>query len=179
MTQLRMDASFIKGSLYALASAFFYALYVVANSRFGNTILAPHKSALIMTGSTLAIGMVNIQQLATNNHFDGGLVKWALFLALFGTIIPPILFTRGIPRIGAGVSAIIMTAELPVAILCAHIILGEAISLLQWAGMVVMLLAIVGMNWPKANKTNQYPKDRITRLKGRLLSKELAKKNSE
>jgi drug/metabolite transporter (DMT)-like permease len=149
MTQLRMDASFVKGLLYALASAFFYALYVVANSRFGNTIPAPQKSALIMTGSTIAITLVNIQQLAASNHFDSGLLKWVLFLALFGTIIPPILFAIGIPRMGAGVSAIIMTAELPVAILSANIVLGEKISSWQWAGMVVMLLAIVLMNWRK------------------------------
>lgn len=146
MNHIQMDASFIRGGLYALASAFFYALYVVANSRYGNALPAPQKSALIMTGSTLGILIVNVQQLSASHHFDTGLIKWALFLAVFGTIIPPVLFAKGIPKIGAGISAIIMTAELPVAICCAHLILGEKISPVQWAGVTIMLLAIVWMN---------------------------------
>lgn len=145
-TGVRVDGAFIKGILYALASAFFYAIYVVANSRAGNALPALHKSALIMTGSTVGILIVNVRQLTINNHFDAGLIKWAVFLAVFGTIIPPVLFAKGIPKIGAGVSAIIMTAELPVAIICANLILHEPIGWLQWAGIAVMLLAIVYMN---------------------------------
>lgn len=152
MNHIQIDASFIKGALYALASAFFYALYVVANSRYGNALPAPQKSALIMTGSTLGILIVNVQQLSVSHHFDAGLIKWAVFLAVFGTIIPPVLFAKGIPKIGAGISAIIMTAELPVAICCAHLILGEKISAVQWAGIIIMLFAIVWMNVRK-NKT--------------------------
>lgn len=153
MDNMKLDGAFIKGALYALASAFFYALYVVANSRYGNALPAPQKSAIIMTGSTLGIFIVNVQQLTTSSHFDTGLIKWALFLAVFGTIIPPVLFAKGIPKIGAGISAIIMTAELPVAILCAHLILGEKISAIQWAGIIIMLLAIVWMN---VRKSKQY-----------------------
>lgn len=150
MNHIQLDTPFIKGSLYALASAFFYALYVVANSRYGNALPAPQKSALIMTGSTLGILIVNVQQLSASSHFDAGLIKWALFLAVFGTIIPPVLFAKGIPKVGAGISAIIMTAELPVAICCAHLILGEKISAVQWAGIFIMLLAIVWMNARKS-----------------------------
>jgi drug/metabolite transporter (DMT)-like permease len=153
MNDMKIDGPFIKGALYALASAFLYALYVVANSRYGNALPAPQKSAIIMTGSTLGILIVNVQQLTVNSHFDTGLIKWALFLAVFGTIIPPVLFAKGIPKIGAGISAIIMTAELPVAILCAHLILGEKISAVQWAGIIIMLLAIVWMN---VRKSKQY-----------------------
>jgi drug/metabolite transporter (DMT)-like permease len=153
MNNIQVDAPFIKGALCALASAFFYALYVVANSRYGNALPAPQKSAMIMTGSTLGILIVNVQQLVVGSHFDTGIIKWALFLAVFGTIIPPVLFAKGIPKIGAGISAIIMTAELPVAILCAHLILGEKLSTVQWAGIIIMLLAIVWMN---VRKSKQY-----------------------
>jgi drug/metabolite transporter (DMT)-like permease len=149
MTHIHLDEPFIKGILYALASAFLYAIYVVANSRIGITVPALEKSAIIMTGSTIGIALVNIHQLAVGHHFDVGLIKWALFLALFGTIIPPVLFAKGIPRIGAGISAIIMTAELPVAILSASIVLGEKIEPLQWTGIVIMLLAIVWMQLRK------------------------------
>lgn len=157
VTHLQIDGPFITGVLYALASAFLYAIYVVANSRIGITIPALEKSAIIMTGSTIGIAVVNIHQFIAGHHFDMGLIKWALFLALFGTIIPPVLFAQGIPRIGAGISAIIMTAELPVAIICASIMLGEKIASLQWAGITIMLLAIVWMQLRKIRTIQQVP----------------------
>jgi drug/metabolite transporter (DMT)-like permease len=66
-----------------------------------------------------------------------------------------VLFAQGIPRIGAGISAIIMTAELPVAVICASIVLGEKIELLQWTGIVIMLLAIVWMQLRKVRSIQQ------------------------
>jgi drug/metabolite transporter (DMT)-like permease len=155
MAHIRVDGAFIKGVLYALASAFFYAIYVVANSQTGKALPALRKSAMIMTGSTVGILAVNVQSLTAHPHFNTGLVKWALFLSVFGTIIPPVLFAKGIPKIGAGISAIIMTAELPVAIICAHIILGEQIGWLQWLGITLMLLAIVWMNLRKTDALKQ------------------------
>lgn len=133
----------MKGVCYALCSALMYAGFIVANSRTGQHIETLKKSVIIMLGSTLSIFIVNAHQLVVSNHFDLGILKWALFLALFGTIIPPVLFAKGIPKVGAGISGIVMTAELPVAVICSHIVLNEPVGWLQWAGVMVMLLAIV------------------------------------
>jgi len=78
---------------------------------------------------------------------------WALFLAVVGTAIPTALFAAGISKIGAGISSILMTVELPVAILCARIILGEHISALQCTGIIIMLSSICLMNYIKIEKT--------------------------
>lgn len=136
----------LAGVLYALLSAFLYAVYVVANSRYGTHLHPLHKSAVIMTGSALGIFIVNAHLLLGSIHFDAGLLKWTVFLSFFGTIVPPVLFAKGIPRIGAGISAIIMTAELPVAIICSHLVLHEQITALQWLGVTVMLVAIAMLN---------------------------------
>lgn len=136
----------VKGMLYAGASAFLYAVYVIANSRVGKSLDAGKKSAVTITGSTLCIFLVNAPQLVASTHFDAGLLKWALFLSLFGTIIPPLLFAKGIPKVGAGISAVIMTAELPVAIVCSHFILLEPVNGLQWAGVALMLLSMLLLN---------------------------------
>lgn len=141
-----LDRRFLTGTGYALLSALLYAVYIIANSRLGNGMPVPRKSALIMTGFTLGVVMVNARELLMGLPVQPGLLKWSLFLAVFGTIIPPVLFAKGIPKIGAGLSAVIMTAELPVAVLCAHGLLGEPVTGLQWAGVVLMLLAIVWMN---------------------------------
>lgn len=142
----------LKGILYSLASAGLYAMYVVANSRTSNTLHPIAKSAVIMLGSTIAIVVVNVHAFIRNSHIDAGLIPWALFLSLFGTIIPPVLFAKGIPKIGVGVSAIIMTAELPVAVICSHLLLQEPVSALQWTGVLMMLFAIGLLQWLQSKR---------------------------
>jgi drug/metabolite transporter (DMT)-like permease len=146
----------IAGVLYALAAALLYAVYIVANSRVGSRVGLLTKSALIMTGSAAGVFLVNAPYLLMSNHFDLTLLQWAAFLALFGTIIPPVLFATGIPKIGAGVSAILMTAELPVAVACSHLILGELVAPLQWLGIGIMLAAMM-MHHARINPKGKRP----------------------
>ncbi|WP_143306003.1 EamA family transporter [Chitinophaga vietnamensis] len=127
---------------YALLSALLYAIYIVANSRTGHSVHPLRKSAVMMCGATLGIFLVNSPVLLTSTHFNMELLKWALFLALFGTVIPPVLFAQGIPKTGAGTAAIVMTAELPVAVICSHLVLQEQVTVWQWVGVAVMLLSI-------------------------------------
>jgi drug/metabolite transporter (DMT)-like permease len=136
----------LQGVLYALASALLYAIFIVANSRVKNQVSFLRKSAIIMTGYTLGVFIVNARALLTNNHFDYGLLKWILFFGMFGTMIPQLLFAKGIPQVGAGISAIIMTVELPVAVITAHALLNEPISAVQWLGISLMLIAMGLMN---------------------------------
>lgn len=132
----------LKGVLLAMASATVYGVYVVASGRIGNDIPALKKSALIMTGSTAAIFLVATPAFLFTPQIVVGLAKWTIFLGLFGTIIPPLLFAAGIPRTGVILSALLMTAELPVAVITARLVLHEHISLLQWLGVVLMLFAM-------------------------------------
>ncbi|HEY0609798.1 MAG TPA: DMT family transporter [Chitinophaga sp.] len=132
----------LKGVLLAIASATVYGVYVVASGRIGNDLPALKKSALIMTGSTAAIFLVATPGFLLMPQILGGLAKWTIFLGLFGTIIPPLLFSAGIPRTGVILSALLMTAELPVAVITARLVLHEHISLLQWNGVLLMLFAM-------------------------------------
>lgn len=143
----------VKGIIYGLFSSLFYALYIVFNSRLGKDVPMLNKSALLMTGSALMIFSINAKSLVINSHIGTGLLNWGIFLALFGTVLPPVLFAKGMPRIGAGLSAVLLTLELPVAVVCAHFILKENITLMQVLGIIVMLAAITFMNLYKVKKT--------------------------
>lgn len=132
----------LKGVLLAMASATVYGVYVVASGRIGNDLPALKKSALIMTGSTAAIFLVATPGFLFMPQILGGLAKWTIFLGLFGTIIPPLLFSTGIPKTGVILSALLMTVELPVAVITARLVLHEHISLLQWNGVLLMLFAM-------------------------------------
>jgi drug/metabolite transporter (DMT)-like permease len=77
---------------------------------------------------------------------------YGFILALFGTIIPPVLFNLGFPKTGLGLGSIISSLELPVSVTMAFILLGEKVILIQWIGIVLILFAIVLMNLPSRNK---------------------------
>lgn len=144
-----VDTLSTKGLVYAFGSALFFALYVVISSRIKADIQPLKKSAIMMLSSATVIFILNAETILFYSHFDIGLIKWILFLALFGTIIPPLVFSTGIPKVGVGYSSILMTAELPVAVICSQMILKEQVNLLQWAGIILILLSIIWLNLKK------------------------------
>ena len=70
-------------------------------------------------------------------------------LALSGTILPPLLFNRGMPLTGVGLGAIVASVEIPVSIAMAQLLLGESVTFVQWVGVVLILFAVAFMNMGK------------------------------
>jgi drug/metabolite transporter (DMT)-like permease len=136
----------LKGLCIAFASALLYAVYIVGSSKVGKEIPSLKRSAIMVTGAAASILIVNCHQLSLGIPLHFSFFKWTCLLALFGTIIPPVLFAKGIPKIGASVSSILMVAEMPVALICASLLLKEPIQGIQWMGIVIMLCAIVYLN---------------------------------
>lgn len=115
----------------------------------------PLKRSLYMIMGGLII-IVLVFHSSLNSQFSYGIfLRWGLLLSLFGTIIPPLLFTRGMPLTGVGLGAIIASIEIPVSIIMANMLLNEAVSLLQWLGVIFILFAVVLMNIGK-NKEMQF-----------------------
>ncbi len=139
----------LKGVGLVFLASLIYAVYIVLNSRIGKNLNWQNKSSWIMTGSALSIFIVNFQPIIFDHHFGVDLIKWGLFLALFGTILPPIFFAVGIPKVGSVTSSLLITAELPTAVLSAYYILNESLTLAQIIGIMVILIAIVAMNLRK------------------------------
>lgn len=153
------------GIALGLISAMLYTLFVMLTSNLDKDIPSFEKGAMMTTGSAFIIALINFKSLALSTHIDVGLIKWGSVLALFGTVIPPICFNAGMPKIGPGLSAILLTLELPAAVFCAHLILGEDISISQVFGISVILLSIGYLNMSKAKSTQQparSDKDRLT-----------------
>ena len=141
-----------KGLWIALLGTLSYAVYVVANGHINTSESWLLKSALIMTGSSVAIFVVGFGQIAENFNFGASFLSYALGFAVFGTTIPTILFSVGIPKIGASISSILMTVELPVAVICARFILGERIDALQAVGIALMFLSIAAINYNRSKR---------------------------
>ncbi|MCP2029509.1 drug/metabolite transporter (DMT)-like permease [Flavobacterium sp. HSC-32F16] len=151
----------VTGILLSLLSAVLYTLYIVFTSKIGKETPMFEKSALMTSGSAMIIFLINFESITTSTHLDFGLLQWGTFLAVFGTVIPPICFTVGMPKIGAGLSSVLLTLELPAAVFCAHIILGEKVTFMQIIGIAIMLGAIIYLNISKGKKEKAIQKQTI------------------
>lgn len=107
----------------------------------------------IMLGSSITIFAINAPRIIEGEYVNGEFALWIMLLAVAGTTVPTALFAAGIPKIGAPLSSILMTVELPVAVICAWLILGENMTAVQIAGVVLLLTAIVVMNYSKQTTT--------------------------
>ena len=72
--------------------------------------------------------------------------KYGILLALFGTIIPPVLMNSGFPKTGLGLGSIVSSLELPVSVSMAFFLLKEEVVVTQWLGIILIIAAIVIMN---------------------------------
>jgi len=109
------------------------------------------RSLFMILGGLIVIAV--IFHSAVNQHFSTAIfMRWGILLSVFGTILPPLLFTKGMPLTGMGLGAIIAAIEIPVSILTAYILLREPVTLLQWIGVVLILFAVVIMNMQKVKR---------------------------
>lgn len=114
---------------------------------------------LVLGGLLATILFWNIQILSHFNFQD--FITWGVFLGIFGTILPPLLFNQGFPRIGVGLGSIVASVELPVSVLSALILLNEAVVWMQWLGIIIILLSVVLINKKQFVRKSGYDKTRL------------------
>lgn len=127
-----------------LAACSFTTTMFTAN-RVALGISSAQRSLYMLLGGAVIVSSFAIATLNTPFRFEIFL-KWGIILSLFGTIIPPMLMNAGFPLTGIGLGSIVSALELPVSVLMAYFLLHENIVLLQWIGILLIILAIVIMN---------------------------------
>ena len=131
-------------ALGLLAAASFTTTMFTAN-RVATHISSAQRSLYMLLGGAVIVTGFAIATQNTPFNFEI-FMKWGIVLALFGTIIPPLLFTAGFPLTGIGLGSIVSALELPVSVLMAYVLLGEKVIFIQWIGIILIILAIVIMN---------------------------------
>ncbi|MBP4140075.1 EamA family transporter [Flavobacterium geliluteum] len=127
-----------------LAAASFTTTMFTAN-RVATEISSAQRSLYMLLGG--AVIVFSFALATQNTPFDFSIfLKWGIVLSLFGTIIPPMLMNAGFPLTGIGLGSIVSALELPVSVLMAFILLHEKVMLLQWIGIVLIILSIIIMN---------------------------------
>ncbi|MDX1363356.1 MAG: EamA family transporter [Arenibacter latericius] len=141
----------LKGIGYGLLAALSFTGVMFSTSRVGLQLPILVRTQYLVYGGFLVIVLFwNFQILQEFNW--NVFIKWGSFLGLFGTILPPLLFNKGFPKIGTGLGSIIAALEIPVSVLSAYWILNEQISSLQWIGIAIILFAVVLINFKKESE---------------------------
>jgi drug/metabolite transporter (DMT)-like permease len=133
-----------------LAAASFTTTMFTAN-RVSLGISSAQRSLYMLLGGAVIVFIFALITQNTPFNFDIFL-KWGIILALFGTIIPPMLLNAGFPHTGIGLGSIVSSLELPVSVLMAYFLLSEKVNASQWFGIVLIILAIIIMNLNFKNK---------------------------
>lgn len=131
------------GILMGLCAAFTFAAFIYVSGRVSTEVTPWLRSPLMITGSFLIIFIIFPPEFLISGVMFEGLWKVALPLAFFGAVLPTVCFTKGVPSIGSGLATILSSLELPVAVFMAWIVFSEAVSVLQWLGVLLILAAIV------------------------------------
>lgn len=135
-----------RGIVLGLLSAASFTTTMFTANRVGIGVSSAQRSLFMLLGGAVIVFGFAIANQTGDFQFEI-FAKWGIILALFGTIIPPLLFNAGFPLTGIGLGSIVSALELPVSVLMAYFLLNENINTWQWIGIVLIILAIVIMNF--------------------------------
>ena len=133
------------GLMFGLLAAVSYATTMYASDYIATGLPSLERSKYMVWGGLAAILLC--WNISIVHYFSwSDFAQWGLFLAIFGTILPPIFFMKGFPLTGTALGSIAAALEIPVSVFAAYIMLGEKISTIQWLGILIILAAVVLIN---------------------------------
>ena len=140
------------GLLFGLLAASSFTTTMFTANRVATTISSTQRSLYMILGGAVIVFTFALFTQVTPFNFEI-FAKWGIIMALFGTIIPPMLLNAGFPLTGIGLGSIVSALELPVSVMMAFTLLNETVYPLQWFGIVLIILAIIIMNVNYKKKT--------------------------
>jgi drug/metabolite transporter (DMT)-like permease len=151
--ELNIDMSnpnFLWGSFLIFVCSITYSIYIVGSGRL-IPIVGPTKfTAYAMLAATVGIFVHFI--LTGNYHtLNSGTSLWSygILLAVLSTVVPSLLISNGMKRIGSNNVAIVSGIGPVSTIIQAHFILKEPIFLEQIAGTVLVVAGVLLIGWKR------------------------------
>ena len=130
------------GLLLGLGSGFFYALYSI----FGRCALARYGSMTVTVWTFLFAGLASLLLLRPAELAEAfrtpGLWLSALGLVVFSTVLPYILYTKGLAGVEPGRASILASLEPVVASLTGVLVFGEPVGAAVWVGIACVLAGV-------------------------------------
>jgi len=131
------------GILLGLGAGFFYALYSI----FGRYALAHYDSMTVTVWTFMFAGPVSLVLLRPRELMAAfsAPVSWVMAagLVVFSTVLPYILYTRGLAQVESGKASIMASLEPVVAAVVGVLVFSEPMGGLTVAGIVLVLAGVV------------------------------------
>lgn len=151
-----------RGVILGFLAAISFSLVLLSTNSIALHLSPAKRSLVMLFGGAIVVALLTLstqilpyyfnihwvpEDFISNRSLDFSILyQWGIPIALFGTVIPPLMFNKGFPIVGVGLGSILSAFELPVSIVISFIMLGEIINSTQWLGVVFILLAIIMLN---------------------------------
>lgn len=149
------------GMLMMIGSAMLYALHLPINQRVLYDMPAPTVTLYtliamsLVTGSSYLVARLVMGQSLLLPGYPPEAWRAVLALTLV-TFFSRLTLFLGVKHLGGLQTAILGLSELVVAVLCAQLLLGERFSLLQWSGMLLLVLSLLMVGMEKTPPRRVY-----------------------
>lgn len=155
--ELKLDINnpnFVMGSVLIFLCAITYAFYIVGSGRIIPSVGASKFTAYAMlaacSGVLLHAALAGKSQALLSAQSNSWV--YGLLLAVVATVIPTLMISNGMKRIGSNNVAIISSIGPVSTILQAHWVLGEQIFAAQIFGTVLVIAGVLLTGWKSAVK---------------------------
>lgn len=143
----------ITGLLFGLGSGVFYAMYSI----FGKVILKKYRS-LTVTFYTFLLATIAVVPFSLLWEEPALLTTARVWLLVFGlgllsTVLPFLLYTKGLEVVESSRASIIATIEPVVATLVGYFVYAEQMTIHQFAGVLLVLLSVIIVQESKRKPT--------------------------
>lgn len=132
----------LSGALFGIGAAFFYALYSI----FGRYGLEHYDSFTVTLWTFVFAGVGSLIWLDVPTLANGfqtpSMIAAAVGLVMIATVLPYILYTKGLSKVESGNASIIASLEPVVAALVGVIAFGEPMNIMILLGLVCILLSV-------------------------------------
>jgi drug/metabolite transporter (DMT)-like permease len=136
---------------WGLLAAVSYTVSVYTSGKIAVGMHAFRRTIWMLLGGLIIVLAISIPSMI--EKFDWQIfTSWGIVLALFGTILPPVLFSIGMPKINLGLGAILSSVEIPVSVLMAYFLLHEKVNIYQWSGIILIMITVILMNLPRKDQ---------------------------
>lgn len=157
-----------KGFLFGFLAAVSFSITLYSTNSVAKELNAYKRSLFMLFGGGTIVLIFSLLTQLLPTYFDLHLIgeefisiktfdasilyTWGILLSVFGTVLPPILLNKGFPLTGVGLGSIVSAVELPVSVTFAFIFLQEQVLFSQWIGIVIILAAVLLINWNLISK---------------------------
>ena len=154
------QSSALASVIAASCASMCYALVFILTPSVGAYTSAEFRSFTV-SGIGL-IGCILIIQSVPSLWYDLGenaaeFYIFAVLLGVVGQVLPVISLMKGLPLTGSSLGGVVASIELPIAVLSALVLLGEALTVVKIFGVLLVLLGIVIYNFAEKLRLGRQP----------------------